>query len=49
MHGLKVQAKGQEPVITAPEVRASYSLWSILRGNLRMSEIALVSPTVNAG
>ena len=32
VRGLKVQAKGQEPVITAPEVRASYSLWSILRG-----------------
>ena len=47
VRGLKVQAKGQEPVITAPEVRASYSLWSILRGNPRISEIALVSPTVN--
>ena len=47
VRGLKVQAKGQEPFITAPEVRASYSLWSILRGNLRASEIALVSPTVS--
>ena len=47
VRGLKVQAKGQEPVITAPEVRASYSLWSILRGKPRISEIALVSPTVN--
>ena len=47
VRGLKVQAKGQEPVITAPEVRASYSLWSILRGNPRISEIALLSPTVN--
>jgi uncharacterized protein involved in outer membrane biogenesis len=45
--GLKVQAKGQEPVITVPEARASYSLWSILRGKPRISEIALVSPTVN--
>ncbi len=43
--GLKVQVKGQEPLLVAPEVRASYSLWSILRGNLRASEIALVSPT----
>ncbi|MGA2242013.1 MAG: AsmA family protein [Verrucomicrobiota bacterium] len=47
VRGLKVQAKGQEPVITALEARASYSLWSILRGNPRISEIALVSPTVN--
>jgi len=46
IRGLKVQAKGQEPVITAPEVRASYSLWSILRGNPRVYEVALVSPTV---
>ena len=47
VHGLKVQAKGQEPVVTAAEVRASYSLWSILRGKPRISEIALVSPAVN--
>jgi uncharacterized protein involved in outer membrane biogenesis len=47
VRGLKVQAKGQEPVVTAPEIRASYSLWSILRGNLRVFEIALVSPTVS--
>jgi uncharacterized protein involved in outer membrane biogenesis len=47
VRGLKVQVKGQEPFITAPEVRASYSLWSILRGKPRISEIALMSPTVN--
>src|SRR5208283_697631 len=47
LHGLKIQAKGQEPLLVAPEVRASYSLWSILHGNLRVSEIALVSPTVS--
>jgi len=47
VRGLKVQAKGQEPVVTASEVRASYSLWSILRGRPRIAEIALVSPTVN--
>ena len=46
VRGLKVQAKGQEPVITAPEVSVSYSLWSILGGNLRVYEAALVSPTV---
>jgi uncharacterized protein involved in outer membrane biogenesis len=47
VRGLKVQVKGQEPFITAPEVRASYSLWSILRGKPRISEIMLMSPTVN--
>ena len=46
VRGLKVQTKGQEPVIIAPEVRASYSLWSLLRGNPRISEIALISPTI---
>src|ERR1035437_7319993 len=46
VRGLKVQAKGQEPVITAPEVSASYSLWSILGGNPSVYEAALVSPTV---
>ena len=46
IHGLKVQVKGQEPLLTAPEIRASYSLWSILGGNIRVSEVALVSPTV---
>ena len=45
VHGLKVQAKGQEPVISASEVSASYSLWSILGGNLRVDEVTLVSPT----
>ena len=47
VQGLKVQAKGQEPVITASEVNASYSLWSILRGKPRIFELTLVSPTVN--
>ena len=46
VRGLKVQAKGQEPVVTAPEVSASYSLWSILGGNVRVDDVALVSPTV---
>src|ERR1039458_2610712 len=46
VRGLKVQAKGQEPFITAPEVSVSYSLWSILGGNLRVYEAAFVSPTV---
>ena len=44
--GLKVQAKGQEPIVAAPEVSVSYNLWSILGGNLRVDEVALVSPTV---
>jgi hypothetical protein len=46
VHNLKVQVKGQEPVLAAPEIRARYSLWSLLRRDLRASEIALVSPTL---
>ncbi len=46
IRGLKVQAKDQEPLLAASEVSASYSLWSILRGNPRIAEIVLVSPTV---
>jgi uncharacterized protein involved in outer membrane biogenesis len=46
VRGLKVQAKGQEPVVTATEVSARYSLWSILGGNFRVYEVALISPTV---
>ena len=46
LRDLKVQAKGQAPVFTAPEVSVSYHLWDILGGNLHVDEIALVSPTV---
>jgi uncharacterized protein involved in outer membrane biogenesis len=45
-HGLKVQAKGQEPFVTASEITVRYNLWSILGGNFRVDEVALVSPTV---
>jgi uncharacterized protein involved in outer membrane biogenesis len=43
---LKVQPTGQPPLVTASEVRVSYHLLDILGGNLRVDEIALVSPTV---
>jgi AsmA-like protein len=46
LRDLKVQAKGREPVVTAPEVRVSYSLFDIIGGNIHVDEIALVSPTV---
>ena len=32
LHDLKVQAIGQPPLVTAPEVRVSYHLLDILRG-----------------
>ena len=46
LRDLKVQAKDQPPLVTAPEIRVRYHLWDILRGNLRVDEIALVSPTI---
>ncbi len=46
IRGLKVQAKDQEPLVTAPEIRARYSLWRILRGRLLVSDLTLVEPTV---
>jgi uncharacterized protein involved in outer membrane biogenesis len=46
LRDLKVQAAGQPPLVTAPEVRVSYHLLDILGGNLRVDEIALVSPTI---
>ncbi|HZI31206.1 MAG TPA: AsmA family protein, partial [Candidatus Binatia bacterium] len=46
LRDLKVQAKGQAPLVTAPEVRLSYSLFDIIGGNIHVDEIALVSPTV---
>src|SRR5438094_326639 len=36
LHNLKVQAQGQEPLITAPEVRARYNLMDIIRGNIHV-------------
>ncbi len=43
---LKVQAKGREPLVTAPEARLRYSLLQILRGTIHVDEVALISPTV---
>src|SRR5690242_12050450 len=43
---LKVQPRGQEPLVTAPEVRARYSLMDIIRGNIHVDEVAVVNPTV---
>ncbi|MGD0350734.1 MAG: AsmA family protein [Verrucomicrobiota bacterium] len=46
LRNLKVQAKGQAPVLTVPELNVRYHLRDILGGNLHVDEIALVSPTV---
>jgi uncharacterized protein involved in outer membrane biogenesis len=46
LHNLKVQTTGAEPIVSANEVRLRYSLWAIIRGNIHVDEVALVSPTV---
>ena len=46
LRNLKVQTTGTEPLVNAPEVRLRYSLMDILRGNLHVDEVALVSPTI---
>ena len=46
LSNLKVQVKGQPPLVTAPQIRVRYHLWDILHGNIHVDEIALVSPTV---
>jgi hypothetical protein len=46
LKNLKVTTRGAEPLITASEVRAHYSLWDIIGGNIKVAEVALVSPIV---
>ncbi len=43
---LKVQARGQEPVLQADEVIARYSLMDIIGGKINVDEATLVSPTI---
>jgi hypothetical protein len=44
---LKIQSKGQEPLIVAPEVHVRYSLLDILRGHIHVDEASLVSPVAH--
>ena len=46
LKGLRVQAAGAEPLVTAAEVRLRYSLMDIIGGNIHVAEITLASPTV---
>ncbi|HOY56952.1 MAG TPA: AsmA family protein, partial [Verrucomicrobiota bacterium] len=46
LRGLKVQPRGEETVLAAAELRARYNLVSILRGLIKVDEIALVQPVV---
>lgn len=46
LHDVKLTPKGAEPLLTASLVRARYSLLSILKGNIVVSEVTVESPTV---
>ena len=46
LQNLKVQTTGAEPLVTAAEVRLRYSLMDIIRGNIRVDEVTLLSPTI---
>jgi uncharacterized protein involved in outer membrane biogenesis len=43
---LKVQTTGTEPLLQAEEIRLRYSLFSILRGTMKVDEITVVSPVI---
>src|SRR5688572_20252032 len=47
LRGLKVETKGTEPLMTAQEVRARYSLMDIIKGNINVSEVLIESPVIN--
>jgi hypothetical protein len=36
----------EEPIITVREVRARYSLWDIIGGNINIHEVAIISPVI---
>ena len=46
LRALKVQPPGGEPLLTVQEVHANYSLWSIISGNIVVSEVVIESPVV---
>ena len=46
LRNLKVQTTGDEPLLSAAEVRARYNLMDIIRGNIHVDEVALASPKV---
>jgi hypothetical protein len=43
---LKVTTTGKEPLLTAQEVRARYSLFKIIGGNIKVEEVLIASPVV---
>src|SRR5437879_6509678 len=46
LYDLKVKTTGAEPLLSAPEVRARYSLMDIIRGNINVDEVTVTRPTI---
>ena len=46
LHNFQVRTTGEEPLVSAAEVRARYSLMDIIGGNIHVEEAALASPTI---
>src|SRR5438876_10188687 len=46
LKNLKVHITGTEPLVTAAEVHARYSLMDIIRGKINIAEVTVLSPTV---
>jgi hypothetical protein len=46
LRNLKVQPPGGETLLTVEEIQLNYSLWSIIGGNIAVSEIVIESPVV---
>src|SRR5438874_6672440 len=46
LHNVRVKTTGDEPLLTAPEVRARYSLIDIIRGDIKVDEVDVTKPTI---
>src|SRR5260221_716541 len=47
LRNLKVVTTGTEPLLTAQEVHARYSLTKMMGGNIVVQEVTVASPTIN--
>ena len=46
LQNVRIQTSGPEPLLTATEIHAHYSLWDIIRGKINVSEVMVTSPIV---
>lgn len=47
LHGVKLQLPGSDPIFTAKEIRARYSLMDIIGGKMTVEEAAVSGATIN--